>query len=91
MTHDERKRVIEEIVGPLPCSHNFRCIEDEGFCQTEGFGLKEYLECVSSQYPRDCQFRIRFGDGVLCKCPLRLYIHNELKGKADPLRILVGA
>ena len=80
LKEDDRKK-IEEIIGKMSCPKAFRCAESgfEKLCSARDFGVESYLECLDGS-GNECQFALRFGDGHLCQCPLRVFLakkHNK--------------
>jgi len=73
------KTRIEEIKGEINCPQNYKCIESgyENLCKTQDIRTEPYIECLD-EHPDKCSFSIRFGSSYWCKCPLRIYIAEEL-------------
>jgi len=71
---------IEDIIGKMTCPKDFKCY-NSGFktlCKAKNIGLESYLDCLEKN-PYAWGFSISFGNGHLCRCPLRHYILKELK------------
>ena len=79
MKVEDRKK-IEEIMGEMSCPESFICAESgfEKLCKAKDTNMKTQVECLDDN-PRRCTFALSFGDGHLCKCPLRVYLSKELK------------
>ena len=77
---DEDRKKIEEIMGGMKCSKNFKCAESgfEHLCRAKDLGLESYLDCLEKK-PGECPFALSFGHGFLCQCPLRVYLAKKLK------------
>ena len=75
---NEVKKKIEEMMETLQCSMDFICYKSglKTLCKAKDRGLKDYLDCLDESF--NCTFRIPFGDGHFCKCPIRIYIIREL-------------
>jgi hypothetical protein len=71
--NQEYLKEIEEIINGMKCPKDFKCCKPgvDTLCKAEDIGLESYL--------RDCKFSFPFGDAYFCKCPLRIYIANELE------------
>ena len=76
----DNTRQIEEIISSMVCSKDFKCYKSgfDDICKATYRGLDEYADC------RDpgktiCEFRVPFGRGVFCRCPLRVYVAKYLK------------
>ena len=78
--NEEQKKRIEEIMGGMECPRGFeRCKHGlENLCKAKDGGLPGYAECLEDRQTV-CEFKLFFGDGVLCRCPVRVYIVKELK------------
>ncbi len=82
MSHmnQEYLKEIEEIINGMKCPKDFKCCKPgvDTLCKAEDIGLESYLRCLEED-ARDCKFSFPFGDAYFCKCPLRIYIANELE------------
>jgi len=70
---------IETIMSSMDCQKGFRCYQSgfDNICPASQRGLEMYADCRdASNAP--CEFRIPFGHGAFCKCPLRVFIANYL-------------
>jgi hypothetical protein len=76
---NNHRHKIEEIIGEIKCPYAFRCCKSEfqDVCNARDIGIESFLECLDKE--KDCKFAFSFGQGHLCKCPLRVYIAKELK------------
>lgn len=77
---EEQKKRIEEIMAGMECPKGFeRCKHNfENLCKAKDHGLEGYVDCLEEK-PVTCEFALPFGNGVLCRCPVRVYIAKELK------------
>ena len=75
----EQKRRIDEIKAGMECSKGFECCKDGAtdLSKARDRGMEGFVECLD-QMSGVCKFRIPFGNGAFCKCPLRVYITKEL-------------
>lgn len=71
---------IESIKSSMNCSMEFICITSnfENLCKAKDFGLKDYIECLDEN-SKKCNYSFIFGNGIFCRCPLRVFICKELK------------
>mgnify|MGYP001598516536 FL=1 len=71
---------IEEIMSSMDCPKGFQCYESyfDNICQAAHRGLEMYADCCDIGNTT-CEFRIPFGYGAFCRCPLRVFIANHLK------------
>ena len=76
----EQKKQIEEIMAGMECDKDFKCYEAgfEHICKARDWGLPDYVDCLEDSITM-CKFKVPFGDGVFCRCPLRVYVAKELK------------
>lgn len=78
----EVKREIEQIMAGMECAKHFECYRS-GFkrlCEARDDGLKEHLWCMEeAEVSRSCDYSLSFGKGMLCKCPLRVYLAKKLR------------
>lgn len=76
----EQKRRIEEIMAGMECELDFECYKSgfEKICKARDRGLPNYVDCLEESRTM-CGFRVPFGSGAYCKCPLRVYIAKTLK------------
>ena len=78
--NDEDRKKIEEIMGEMSCPKNFTCAESgfEILCKARDTNMTTQVECLDAN-ARICTFALSFGDGHICKCPLRVYLSKKLK------------
>jgi len=78
MEENHRKKIEEIIKGLNP--KDFKCYKlgFGTFCKGKDIGLESFIECLEKN-PGECNFSVSFGNGYMCKCPLRIYIAKELK------------
>ncbi|MHC4912811.1 MAG: hypothetical protein ACYTE5_07385 [Planctomycetota bacterium] len=82
MMEQEDKGEVEQIIAQMECGKDFECYRSglERLCKARDDGLKNYVRCLEEHnVSLDCRFSLWFGDGMLCKCPLRIYIAKRLK------------
>jgi hypothetical protein len=75
----EHERRIEEIIGDLRCSKDFKCYNSgyTDLCKAEDVGAPSFLVCLE-KHPRHCKFSLYVEKMYLCECPLRLYLAKEM-------------
>ena len=76
----EQKKRIEEIMAQMECEKGFQCHKSgfEKICRARDWGNPHYVDCMEAN-ETICPFKVAFGDGVFCSCPLRVYVARELK------------
>jgi hypothetical protein len=77
----KHKRQIEQIIAGMECKKDFECYKSgfEKLCKAKDEGLKDYIWCLDKTgKSQSCGFKLPFGSGALCKCPLRVYIAKKL-------------
>ena len=79
MEQDHQKR-IEEIIRGMKCQRDFKCCKPgSGYlCKAKDRGMEGYLDCLEQEADL-CEFRLPFGDGFFCRCPLRNYLAKNLE------------
>jgi len=77
----ENNTGIEQIMAQMECAKDFVCYKS-GFkkvCKARDGGLEGYIWCLEERMTaRDCDYSLSFGEGMLCKCPLRIYLAKRL-------------
>ena len=75
----EQKRQIEEIIETMKCSKDFKCYKSdfENICKAKDGGLEGYVDCLEKAHEY-CEYKLSFGSGILCRCPLRVYLAKNL-------------
>lgn len=71
----EDRQQIEEIIGQMHCPRDFECYKSD-FQKVGEVGIvgdAVMLECIEKR-GRTCEFGCVRGPGVICQCPLRMYI-----------------
>jgi hypothetical protein len=79
MDESVRRRIVEIIDG-MSCPKGFRCAE-RGFselCRAKDAGLESFLVCLEDG-GESCGFRLGYGRGRYCSCPLRVYLARRLE------------
>jgi hypothetical protein len=76
----EHKTQIEEIMSSMDCERDFECYKSglDNICEAAYRGLDVYADCFDESRTT-CKFKVPFGRGTFCKCPLRVYIAKNLK------------
>jgi hypothetical protein len=72
---------IEQIMAGMKCAKDFECYKSgfEKLGRVKDGGLDNYVWCLEEKgKARDCGFSLSFGDAVLCRCPLRVYVAKNL-------------
>ena len=77
---DKHKKRIEEIMAGMDCPQDFeRCkFGFEKLCKAKDAHIPGYVDCLEENHQL-CEFRVPFGYGAFCRCPVRVYIAKELK------------
>ena len=77
---EEHKRKVAEIVASTKCPKDFdRCKQPfDNLCKASNEGLKNFAKCLEED-ATGCKFRVPYGKGAFCECPVRVYIAKELK------------
>ena len=76
----DHERQIEEIMSSMDCPKDFECYKSgfDNICTAADRGLDTYADCFDED-GTTCRFKVPFGDGTFCKCPLRVYVAKNLK------------
>lgn len=78
----EVEKEIEQIIEGMECTKDFECYRS-GFkrlCRARNGGLQEHVWCMEEAgVSLGCRYSLSFGAGMLCKCPLRVYLAKKLK------------
>lgn len=71
----QERREIEEIIRRTGCPRNFECYASqlETLCRVVSFADGQMIECMELRHEQ-CIFRVPFGWGHVCTCPVRKYI-----------------
>jgi len=77
---EKHKKQIEEIMASMECPSSFeRCKWPfDKLCKARDSGLEGYVDCLEEKTTL-CEFKVPFGSGVFCRCPLRVYITKTLR------------
>ena len=77
---EKQKKRIEEIMAQMECEKDFSCHKSgfENICKATDWGQPNYVDCMEST-TAICRYKVPFGDGVFCSCPLRVFVAKELK------------
>ena len=77
---EEDKKEIDEIKSSIDCKKDFQRVDSgfENLCKTKEFGgVEGFTKCLESN-SLSCKFAMSFGEGYLCKCPLRIHIKKRI-------------
>ncbi len=74
-----QKGEVEKIMASMDCPCNFKCYKSgfQNLCKAEYNGLGDFANCLEKN-GTICKFRLPFGFGIYCTCPLRVYIAKKL-------------
>ena len=74
-----QKDEVQKIMASMDCPCGFECYKSgfQKMCRAEYHGLDDFANCLEGA-DTICKFRLPFGFGVFCTCPLRVYIANKL-------------
>ena len=75
----EHTEQIKGIMASMDCSKEFKCYKSnfENICLATDRGLNSLAGCGDAG-STTCEFRVPFGDGAFCRCPLRVYVAKHL-------------
>ena len=78
---EEHKEKIEQIMADMNCSGDFECYKSgfDTLCKAKKNTMVGYADCLEDQIECKCEFRVPFGKGAFCHCPLRVYIAKNLE------------
>ena len=71
---------VQKIIGDITCPKDFLCatVDRGSFVTTDKSGLTSLFVCLETRI-NACTFVDAGGEHHLCKCPIRSYLHRELK------------
>jgi len=76
---ERHEKKIEEIMTEMDCPKDFECHKSDfkviGKARRDG--LQGYVWCLEDK-SRMCKFKLTFGDSILCRCSLRIYLTKSL-------------
>ena len=77
----EHKEKIEQIMADMNCSKDFECYKSgfDNLCKAKDNRIDGFAACLEDEIKCKCGFRVNFGYGVLCRCPLRIYIAKNIE------------
>jgi hypothetical protein len=79
------KEKIAQIRADMNCSKDFQCSKSgfNNLCKAKDNRIDGYVDCL--EYRITCEFKVHFGYGILCHCPLRVYFakNSEIIKKLD--------
>lgn len=70
---------IEGIISSMDCPKEFKCYKSnfENICRAADRGLDTLADCCDAG-TTTCEFRVSFGRGAFCRCPLRVFVAKHL-------------
>lgn len=73
----QHKSKIEELAAQVECPWEFRCTTSDftDVPEVKDPGLP--VECLASR-GEDCPLGLHFGNAILCRCPVRMYLAKEV-------------
>ena len=77
---EDQKKHIEEVLGGMRCPKDSPCYS-AGFelvCRSKDAKIEGYFDCLAEN-PRECSFSTSVSQDRLCRCPLRIYLAENLK------------
>ena len=78
-----KERKIEEIMGGMDCPRDFEPCKSgtEAPCKSRLLADGAVVDCTEAECLNEvnCKYRMAFGFGHLCNCPVRSYIARELR------------
>jgi len=77
---DEQKLRIEETLGGMRCPKDSPCYSAgfERIRKAQEPRAEGHLDCIADD-PRQCSFSAPASQGRLCRCPLRIYLAENLE------------
>jgi len=75
----EKLEIDEELLRKATkCYKNFSCLDCErrDMCKAE-YGISKDFIFVKRDGSPYCDYRIFYGDGTICSCPVRVAIYNK--------------
>ena len=62
----------------MDCPKDFLCVKSEFeiLCKAGDNNMHQYAHCLEDDLK--CQFALSFGYDTFCRCPVRVYIANNL-------------
>ena len=77
---EQQKYKMEEIAGEINCPNDFRCFksEPEELLKARKIGINGYLDCPEEE-SKECKLSVPLGKRYLCKCPVRVYIAQNIE------------
>lgn len=76
---EEQQEKITATMASMECQKDFRCYKSglDSLCKATDVGMKGYVNCLYENQI-SCEFRVAYGSGFFCRCPLRVYIAKNL-------------
>jgi len=71
--------LARSILGTLKCEKGLICAQSglESLCKARSIGSELFVIC-EEKTPR-CSLSFTFGNGYMCKCPVRTFIANKFR------------
>ena len=78
---EQQKEKIEQIIADMNCPLDFECYKSgfDNLCKAKDNRLDGHVDCLDVEIKHRCEFRVPFGQVVLCRCPLRVYVAKNLE------------
>ena len=66
-------------LGALKCEKGLICAQSglESLCKAKS--IRSELFAICEEKDPECQFKLRFGAGYMCKCPVRIFLANKFR------------
>ena len=79
--NEARLRALEELRGRTVCNKSFQCAKSDYrvLCAARDIGLEHHLDCLDPNAGQ-CAMAMPFGDGYICRCPVRRFLAREAQG-----------
>jgi len=58
----------------VQCERGHACLCGEGLCEVDAAAFGEVLFCRAGRW---CRYQMPFGDGAICRCPVRKEIYRR--------------
>ena len=83
---NEKNQKLKELMAKMECKKDFECYKCgfENLCNGKLAG-GQIVTCeratsnCSEEKRQNCDFSLSFGDGFVCRCPIRIYAAKILK------------
>lgn len=73
----------KKIIQTTKCEKQFACLTNEiNICCKVVKCIGKSVCFIDDEAKNDCNYKICYGDSMICSCPVRIELHNEkLKNK----------